>query len=78
MGAWFLATAFSNYLAGIIASFSGVPTSEGGEQIIPPPVETINLYGNIFIKIAITAVVSALICFALSPLLKRWMHEDEA
>jgi POT family proton-dependent oligopeptide transporter len=77
MGAWFLATAFSNYLAGIIASFSGVPTGEGAEQIIPPPLETINLYGNIFIKIAITAVVSALICFALSPLLKRWMHENE-
>jgi len=76
MGAWFLATAFSNYLAGIIASFSGVPLGNGDDQIIPPPVETISLYGNIFGKIAITAVVSALICFALSPLLKRWMHED--
>ncbi len=76
MGAWFLATAFSNYLAGIIASFSGVSHGNGEEQIVPPPVETIGLYSNIFGKIAITAVVSALICFALSPLLKRWMHED--
>ncbi len=77
MGAWFLATAFSNYLAGIIASFSGVSHGSGEGQIIPPPVETVGLYGSIFGKIAVTAVISALICFALSPILKRWMHENE-
>ena len=76
MGAWFLATGFSSYLAGIIASFTGV--SHGGEegQIIPPPIETAAVYGDIFGKIALTAIASALICFILSPLLKKWMHEE--
>ena len=77
MGAWFLATAFSNYLAGMIASLTGVSHGEGEVQIIPPPIETVGLYGDIFGKIAMTAIVSALICFILSPLLRRWMHEEE-
>ena len=76
MGAWFLAMAFSNYLASMIASFTGVSHGSGEEQIIPPPIETVHVYGDIFGKIALTAMVSALICFILSPLLKRWMHEE--
>jgi POT family proton-dependent oligopeptide transporter len=76
MGAWFLATAFSNYLAGMIASLTGVPHG-GEEQVIPPPIETVGIYGGIFGKIALTAIVSSLLCFALSPLLKRWMHQGE-
>ena len=76
MGAWFLATAFSNYLAGIIATFTGVSHGEEGEQVIPPPSETVNLYGDVFGTIALTAIASGLICFALAPLLTRWMHSD--
>ncbi len=76
MGAWFLATGFSSYLAGIIASFTGVSHGNDEGQIIPPPIETVNIYGDMFGKIAVTAIVSALICFILSPLLKRWMHEE--
>ena len=75
MGAWFLATAFSNYLAGIIAGLTGVTHEEGAEKVIPPPIETLGLYGEVFGKIAIAAVISGLICLALSPLLRRWMHE---
>jgi dipeptide/tripeptide permease len=77
MGAWFLATAFSQFLAAIIAQFTGV--GHGGEENsagIPIPQATIDLYGDVFFKIAISAVVSALICFALSPRLHRWMHEE--
>ena len=74
MGAWFLATAFSNYLAGAIAQLTGVSHSEEEAQVIPPPVETVNLYGDVFGQIAMIAVLSALFCFAISPLLKRWMH----
>ena len=75
MGAWFLATAFSAYLAGIIATFTGV--SHGGEEGgIPAPIDTVGVYGDVFVKIGICAIASAVIIFALSPLLKKWMHED--
>jgi proton-dependent oligopeptide transporter, POT family len=77
MGAWFLATAFSNFLAGLIAQLTGV-SAEGTEtQTIPPPSDTVHLYGDVFGQIALIAVASALICLALSPLLTRWMHTDE-
>jgi POT family proton-dependent oligopeptide transporter len=76
MGAWFLATAFSNYLAGLIAQLTGVSSSQDAAQVIPSPTETVNLYGDVFGQIAIIAVVSASICFAISPFLKRWMHQE--
>ena len=79
MGTWFLATAFSQFLAAIIAQFTGVTHGgDGGGNIIPPPLETVNVYGGVFGKIAIAAIASAAICFALVPLLKRWMHEESA
>ena len=75
MGAWFLATAFSNYLAALIAMFTGI---EHGEETgaLPPPIETVTTYANVFGPIAIAAIVSALIVFLMSPLLTRWMHEE--
>jgi POT family proton-dependent oligopeptide transporter len=78
MGAWFLATAFSNYLSGVIAQLTGVHGEEGEVQIIPSPSQTLHLYGDVFGQIAIIATISALICFALSPWLRRWMHTDVA
>ncbi|MCB9592971.1 MAG: MFS transporter [Sandaracinaceae bacterium] len=75
MGGWFLATAFSNYLAAIIATFTGV--SEGGEeglQFIPGPTATVDAYGDVFGIIAIAAMIAAFVCLALSPLLTKWMH----
>ncbi len=74
MGAWFLATAFSNYLAAQIAALTGVGGEEGAPQVVPPPADTVNIYGDVFGKIAIAAVIAALVCFVLSPLLTRWMH----
>jgi POT family proton-dependent oligopeptide transporter len=74
MGSWFLATAFSNFLAGRIAGLTGVSSDEGAEPVIPPPSDTVHVYGDVFGKIAIVAVASAVVCFALVPLLKRWMH----
>jgi len=76
MGAWFLATAFSNYLAGMIAALTGVSGEEGAEQVIPPPSDTLHLYGTVFGQICVIAAVSALICFALAPVLSRWMHPE--
>lgn len=78
MGTWFLATAFSQYLAAIISQFTGVK-SEGGTSgmVVPPPTETVHLYGDVFGKIAVAAIISALICFSLVPLLKQWMHQEQ-
>jgi POT family proton-dependent oligopeptide transporter len=77
MGAWFLATAFSQFLAAIIAQFTGVTEGgNGGNSAIPIPRDTVNIYGDVFGKIAISAMVSALICFAMTPLLSRWMHAE--
>lgn len=78
MGAWFLATAFSNYLAGMIAALTGVSEhGEGKENVIPPPIETVHVYGDVFGHIAIAGIVSSAILLALSPLLVRWMHGAE-
>lgn len=77
MGAWFLATAFSNYLAGMIAALTGVGGhDEAGVAVIPPPIETVHVYGTVFGQIALVAIGSAVVCFALSPLLVKWMHLD--
>jgi len=73
MGAWFLATAFSNYLAGMIAGLTGVTHGGNGEKVIPPPLETVH---DVFSQIAVAAIVSSLLAFILAPLLTRWMHED--
>jgi len=74
MGGWFLSTGISNYLAGAIAALTGVSHGGGGAQWIPPPTETVNIYGDVFGTIALTAGGAAVLCFILSPLLKKWMH----
>ncbi|MCL4206353.1 MAG: oligopeptide:H+ symporter [Pirellulaceae bacterium] len=75
MGAWFLATAFSQLLAAIIAQFTGVSGSEdGGAVVIPPPVETVEIYGTVFGQVALAAIASGVICLLLAPLLSYWMH----
>ena len=75
MGSWFLATAFSQFLAAIIAQFAAVDT--GGGKVVPIPSETVNIYGDVYQLIAIMAIVSGVICLIISPLLKRWMHIDK-
>jgi POT family proton-dependent oligopeptide transporter len=75
MGAWFLATAFSQYLAGIISQFTRIDEPTGG---IPEPLRTVNVYGDVFGIIALMGIASGLTCLALSPLLRRWMHEEVA
>jgi POT family proton-dependent oligopeptide transporter len=76
MGSWFLALAFSNYLAAMIATLTGLSHEGDGPQLIPIPAETVEIYGEVFGKIAIAAVIAAAICFALSPQLTKWMHRE--
>ena len=77
MGGWFLAAAFSQYLAAIISQFTGVSHGEGGDKSIPAPIETVGIYRDVFQKIAIAALISGVICLFLAPILKKWMHEHE-
>lgn len=74
MGAWFLATAFSQYLAGVIAQFASVDSSE--VEGFPPPIQTVNLYGDVFFMLTLIAIGSGVVCMIMSPLLKYWMHLD--
>jgi len=78
MGAWFLATAFSQYLAAIISQFTGVTHGSGDHTSVPAPIETVRVYGDVFGQIAVTALVCGVVCLAFSPLLSRWMHQHEA
>ncbi len=77
MGAWFLATAFSAYVAGIIATFTGVRHDGDGGSSVPAPTETVDIYGNVFGEIAMAAVISDLIVCILAPTLTQWIHEGE-
>ena len=74
MGAWFLATAFSQFLAAIIAQYAAVPE----QAVVPAPIETVDLYGGVYGLIAMMAVASGIICLILAPLLSKWMHEGES
>lgn len=76
MGAWFLATAFSNFLAGIIAGFTGVSEHGSKETSVPIPLETVHVYGGVFKVIAITGIACGVFCLLISPLLYRGMHTD--
>ncbi len=74
MGSWFLATAFSQFLAAIIAQFAAV--NEGAGNFVPDPVDTVHIYGDVYRFVAIMAAVTGVICLLLTPLLKKWMHEE--
>ena len=72
MGSWFLATAFSQFLAAIIAQFAAVDTGDG--VVIPVPLETVHIYGDVYQLVAYMALGSGVFLLILSPLLKKWMH----
>ena len=76
MGAWFLATAFSQFLAATIAQFTGV-TDSAVEASVPAPIDTVHVYGDVFGSVAVMALGATVVCFLLSPLLARWMHVGE-
>lgn len=75
MGSWFLATAFSQFLAAIIAQFAAVDTGTG--NFVPDPIETVHMYGNVYGMIAIAAAGFGVLCLLMSPVLKKWMHTDQ-
>jgi POT family proton-dependent oligopeptide transporter len=74
MGAWFLATAFSHLLAAGIAKLTAAGGEEGATALTP--VQTLPLYGDVFGGIALAALASGVVMFALTPLLRRMMHME--
>jgi POT family proton-dependent oligopeptide transporter len=76
MGAWFMATGIANYLAGKIAALTALGQEGEGPQIIPPPAETVNTFGDVYGLIALWTFGAAIACLALSPLLTKWMHQE--
>ena len=44
--------------------------------MIPVPSKTVGVYGHVFGVVAMLALGTSVVCFALVPLLKRWMHEE--
>jgi POT family proton-dependent oligopeptide transporter len=77
MGAWFLATAFSNFLAGMIAALTGIGHGTKERGMIPFPDQTVNVYGNVFYQIAVASIIASVVLLVLSPLLVKWMHQDK-
>ncbi|MDA0803674.1 MAG: peptide MFS transporter [Planctomycetota bacterium] len=76
MGAWFLATAFSHFLAAFIAKLSGIKEEAGADGAVTPlPIETVGIYGELFKGIALIAMAAGVVALLISPLLKKWMHE---
>jgi POT family proton-dependent oligopeptide transporter len=78
MGAWWLGMAIANELSGRIAKFTGIGSESAGIQVIPAPIDTVHIYGRVFGQIAVASFAVALLCFAVSPLLTKWMHLEAA
>jgi POT family proton-dependent oligopeptide transporter len=74
MGAWFLASAFSQFLAAIIAQYASV--KQHGGAVVPVPLETVGVYGEVYKLIALMGLAAGVVCLLTAPLLSRWMHPE--
>ena len=76
MGGWFLATAFSQYLAGIISQFTGGEHEGSGDLSDVLPAARLSSYTDVFQNVAIAAAICGLCCLCMAPILTKWMHLD--
>ncbi len=74
MGFWFLASAYAQYVAGIVAGLMGIEGENGGKATDVPATETVMVYGHVFGVIALVAAGFGILVLALSPILKKRMH----
>jgi len=73
MGAWFLASAMGQFVAGKIGSLMAMPTGTTGEAV--DPAVSLPIYSGMFEYIAIVSAGAAVVLLVLVPLLKRWMYD---
>jgi POT family proton-dependent oligopeptide transporter len=73
MGVWFLSSAFSHYVAGIIAAGASVSETPG-EHVAPAA--SLPVYAETFEMLAWIAVAVGLAVMLLAPVLRRWTHES--
>jgi POT family proton-dependent oligopeptide transporter len=74
MGAWFLFSGLSNYLAGIIASGTGAKTIGGQLTDVVAAKAT---YVSVYTNVAYVAMGIGVFMLLISPIIKKWMHQEE-
>ncbi len=72
MGAWFLASALGQFVAGKIGAAMAMPTVDG-ETILTKP-ESLAVYSGAFMWIVWISLGLGTIMLLSSPLIRRWMH----
>ncbi|MDX9751224.1 MAG: peptide MFS transporter [Flavobacteriales bacterium] len=72
MGAWFLASAFGQFVAGKVGAMMAMPTVDGETTL--PPAESLAIYSGVFKDIAWISLGAGVVMIALVPVLKKWMH----
>jgi proton-dependent oligopeptide transporter, POT family len=74
MGAWFLYSGLSNYLAGVIARTTGAETIGGQITDIAAAKAT---YISVYSNVAYVAMGIGVLMLVISPIIKHWMKGDE-
>ncbi len=73
MGAWFLYSGLSNYLAGVIARGTGAETIGGQLTDVAAAKAT---YASVYTNVAWVAIGTGVFMFVISPIIKSWMRLD--
>ena len=73
MGAWFLYSGLSNYLAGVIARTTGAETIGGQITNVAAAKAT---YASVYTNVALVAMAIGVGMLLISPIIKSWMETD--
>jgi proton-dependent oligopeptide transporter, POT family len=71
MGTWFLATAFSEYIASVLANFASLDTENGNAANIEVAK---GAYASLFESLFYIGLVVGVVLILISPLIKKLMH----
>lgn len=74
MGAWFLYSGLSNYLAGVIARTTGAETIGGQITNVAAAKAT---YASVYTNVAYVAMGVGVFMLLISPIIKSWMKNDD-